>query len=306
MKRITIVLLLLVFTSQAQPVLNAADFPTAYSFRAYRANTAGFTNGSAGANQVWDYSAINIVETNYTITRIPITEMPFYEQFPGANYCETKDDNGYISYSAINLNSNTFESMGYVDGNLIVRYSDTSVVFQFPYTFNTVINDTRLADMPGATPQSYTRTYDAYGTLITPFGTFPDVIRQKLESENATAYIWIDSHNFQVILAGSFDNPQIYFYKDTTNLGVSQNQSKAFSMYPNPTTDAVTIHQNDMAFKVHFVTVCDVSGKVLIAHEILDGDFKSFSLKDFSPGLYIVKIIDAENQVLHTQKIIKQ
>ena len=81
MKRITLLLLLLVSALQAQPILNASNFPTEFSKMGYRANTAGFSNGSAGANQIWDFSAMILEQRNYTMTLIPITSMPFHELF---------------------------------------------------------------------------------------------------------------------------------------------------------------------------------------------------------------------------------
>ncbi len=304
MRIITMLLLLLFTASQAQPILDASDFPTEYSWTAYRTGTTGFTNGSSGANQIWDYSTMDIVETEYTITRIPIAEMPFYDQFPGANYCEKQNDNGFISYSAANLNSNTFESMGYVDGNNVVRYTDTNLVLQFPYTFNTVINDTYLSDIPDATLRSYRRTYDAYGTLITPFGTFTDVIRQKVENLTfgGIGYIWINSVNFQIILSGNFDDSIVYFFKDTTNLGVSQNHSQDFSIFPNPTQGDISIG-NKQNFE-GTATVYDMLGNVVNENKNVALS-NLISLTNCSAGVYFVKITDQNNQVLQTKKIIK-
>ncbi len=304
MKRFTILLLLLVSVSQAQPILTPPNFPTEYSASVYSGNTAGFTNGSAGANQVWDYSEIIIEEIGLTMTVIPIATMPFVEEFPNASYCQKWNDSGSIFYDVYNLNNNTFESMGFADENSYLRYSDTNLIFQFPYTYNTIITDTYLEDTPGSTPDSETKTYDAFGTLITPFGSFPDIIRQKLESNGSVAYTWFDSHTYQVILSGNFDNSVIYFYKDTTNLGINKNENQAFSIYPNPTNDVFTIYnQNNLNHAL--MNVYDVMGKALITTEKSNEDYTNISLKDFSPGLYIVKITNNENQVLYTQKIIK-
>ena len=304
MKRITMLLLLLVSASQAQPVLTAPIFPTEYSVSVYRGSTVGFTNGSAGANQVWDYSQIITELSGLTMTVIPLATMPFLEEFPNASYCQKWSESGSTYYDVYNLNNNTFESIGFADENSYLRYSDTNLIFQFPYTFNTISTDTFLEDRPGSTADSQTRTYDAFGTLITPFGSFPDVIRQKLESNGSVSYTWFDSRTYQVILGGNFDNSEVYFFKETTNLGISKNENQDFSIYPNPTNDVFTIYnQNNLNHAL--VNVYDVSGKALITNEKFNSDYKNISLKDLSSGLYIVKITDNENQVLYNQKIIK-
>lgn len=306
MKRITLLLLLLVSALQAQPILNASNFPTEFSKMGYRANTAGFSNGSAGANQIWDFSAMILEQRNYTMTLIPITSMPFHELFPSANFCEKWNDNGLISYSVYNLNSTSFESLGYVDGNTVVQYTDTALILQFPYTYNAIINDTFLSNIPDATSHSQIRTYDAYGTLITPFGAFTDVVRVKLEGEQSISYIWIDSNTNQVLLGGNFENNVVYFFKDITNLTVNSSESQIFSIYPNPTQNDFILHNTNNFNTDVFVSVYDILGKELVSSIKANGNFNNISLKDFSPGLYIVKITNEENQVLHTEKIIKK
>ena len=64
------------------------------------------------------------------------------------------------------------------------------------------------------------------------------------------------------------------------------------------------IHSTNI-FNEVYVNVYDVLGKALITNEKFRGDYKNISLKDFGSGLYIVKITDNENQVLYSQKIIK-
>ncbi len=294
-----------IILSTAQPVLTGTNFPMEYSSTAYRGSTTGFTNGSSRANQVWDYSAMSLTQTTLSVSLIPVSSMPFQSSFPTANYCYKINDNGLISYDIYKLNNNTFESLGYIDSDILIQYLDTKLIFQFPYTFNTVSNDLYLSNYPDATPQTEIRTYDGYGTLKTSFGTFTNVIRQKVETEGNTSYLWIDSHSFQVILSGNFNDPTVYFYKDN-NLGTSQNQNSIFLVYPNPTHDDFTIHLSNRINFETFISVYDAYGKTLISDEKFNEDYKKISLKDFSSGLYIVKITDSKNQILKTEKIIKQ
>ena len=289
---------ILSLTAIAQPVINVSSFPTEFSMTGYRANTVGYNNGPAGADVVWDYSAIPLSVQDYTMTLIPVSTAPAQDVFTTANYCEKWNLNGHIFYYFYHISTNSFEQLGYIDTDFLGEFMETSIVLQFPYTYNMVINDI-------LTPDSTIRTYDAYGTLITSFGTFPDVIRQKVENGTNNYYIWYDSHTSQMLLKGNFNQSFIYFFKNTTNLAVNQNQSPSFSVFPNPTMGDFAIHSTNILSSEFFVSVYDVTGKILIANEKHTSDFSNVGLKNFKAGLYIVKITDNENQVLYSQKIIK-
>ncbi len=304
MKKIILLFLFLVSVSQAQPVLIADNFPTTYSATAFRAYTNGYTNGGSGANQVWDYSTINLEPLNYSVSLVPSETIPYADSFPTANYCYRFNDNGLFIYDPHLLDASSFESLSYIFDGFPVSYIDNAAIFQFPYIFNSVINDTYLSSIPDAQINSQIRTYDAYGILITPFGTFNNIMRQKIEGNGETNYIWFTNNPFQIIINGNFENDYVTFWKDTTNLSTNQISISTFSIYPNPTNSDVTIHI-DKVFNETYVNVYDVLGKALITNEKFNGDYKNISLKDFASGIYIVKITDNENQVLYTQKIIK-
>ena len=56
MKKLTFILLTsFSICIQAQPVLNASDFPQSFAANAFTASTTGFSNGTAGENQIWDF-----------------------------------------------------------------------------------------------------------------------------------------------------------------------------------------------------------------------------------------------------------
>lgn len=312
MRKNILLILFFVATTHAQPIITDANFPTEYTRIGNRASTVGFTNGSPGANQIWDYSEITLEERNFSYTVIPITSMPFYESFPSANYCEKQNDNGLISYYAYNLNPVTYEYLGFVDGATVGQYVDTSLIVQFPYTFNSEISDTSLSNFPDAIPTTQIRTYDAYGTLITPFGKFDNVIRQKVVQlknifgEGGTGYIWFRSNPFQIIISGNFENQFVYFWKDVTNLSINSVSSPIFTVYPNPTNGDFTIQYNNNFNSEIFATVYDVLGKIVLPEQLLTNEMQNIYSSSLDAGLYFVKITNKENQILQTEKIIKQ
>jgi Secretion system C-terminal sorting domain len=305
MRKSILLFLFFAVTTQAQPVLNAADFPATYSADAYTAPTTGFTNGGSGADQVWDYSTMNLTPANYSYSIVPSETIPLASSFPTANYSYRFNDNGLIFFNMQKLQANSFESLGYIDGNFALNYLDTNLVFEFPYTYNSFFTDTYLPDYPDAELQTITRTYDSYGTLITPFGTFNDVMRQKVEQNGQIGYIWFTNNPFQIIVSGNFENQYVYFWKDTTNLSTNPVSKSVFMIYPNPTTGDFTIYCNNNLNKETFATVYDVLGKIVLPKQKMTNEIQTINSSKFTSGLYIVKITDSDNQLLQTEKIIK-
>lgn len=299
MKKIRILFFVLVYNLQAQPVLEATHFPQQYTADVYKAYTTGYTNGNSGPNQIWDYSDIELLSSNWHISLVSDDTEQLGLMFPGANYFYYWDINGYPYYDTYQLSATSFDYTGYLDWDLIAAYEDFELTYTFPYTYNTVFTDSY-----SFSDQTVTKTYDAYGTLITPYGTFNDVIRQKIEKPSGTTYAWINAQNAQTLLRGTFTNSQVLFFKDTTHLNILENQSQAFMFYPNPVQNDFTIRYEN-ATEEMFVTVCNTVGQLLITNKKLVSSSQVFSLSDLCPGVYIVKITNSQHQVLHTQKIFK-
>ena len=73
-------------------------------------------------------------------------------------------------------------------------------------------------------------------------------------------------------------------------------------IYPNPTSDIINISLTDSGS--HNVFIYDNNGK-LILNRNAEGSEEQISIKDFSKGIYYIKIIDSENRV-DVKSIIKQ
>jgi Secretion system C-terminal sorting domain len=302
MKRmLVLVFLFFGIALHAQPVLNVANFPTEYSANVYRPLTAGFSNGLPGENQIWDYSTISLPTSNQTYSLIPLETIPWATSlFPDTNYCFlylTAGDYNY--YNFYKLTDSSFELLGYIDWDLINVFSNSDIIFQFPHAYNSVINDTSGEN---SADETVTRTYDAYGTFITPYATFQNVIRQKSVTPTNTYYTWYSTNPYEMLATGNFDNYYINFYKNTT-LSVPEHQTKQFEIYPNPTTGAISI-ENPCDVE-GIITVYDMQGNKIIGNKDLLNS-NTLSLKDCSSGLYIVTITNAEGDLLHTAKIIKK
>jgi len=299
-KRLLPIFLFLTAVAFAQPILQADSFlPNGYGIY-YSAPTVGYTNGTPGEN-LWDYSFLPLTQFA-TASIVPLETVPFYEEFPTANFCiKNIDQNMGTYYNLFESDSDSHRLIGYVTPGSYQNYIDDPLtVLQFPLTYNLTYTDTFESNGLGQ-GTFYTRTYDAYGTLVTPFGQYDNVIRQKTVSASGTRYSWFSSNPYFLIIAGNFDSPSVTFYRELS-LGTTQNTKAAFSIYPNPTTADFTIgNQQDAQ---GFATVYDIQGKVIIAAKDLKSS-NTISLKDCNDGVYFVAITDKDNRTLGVEKIIK-
>ena len=104
-----------------------------------------------------------------------------------------------------------------------------------------------------------------------------------------------------------------YGCKDTSDCfnistsGIRQevnNVSTTYSGYPNPTIDQFTINVNNMKESDLEYQLYDITGKVLLKGEILDGKTIIFT-NNIDQAIYFVKIMK-ENTVMKTIKMIKK
>jgi Secretion system C-terminal sorting domain len=304
MKKITFVsALLLSFICFAQPVLNASDFGASYSATTSVADNTGLTPGLSGANRVWDFSSISLSPLG-TVTKVAVSTAPFASTFPTANYCNTFNYFGSTGYEIDKISSTSFEVLGIINSGLVEsNFNANSVkVLQFPFTFNTTFTDT-YQELNDSAPTTIVVTYDAYGTLIMPYGTFTNVIRRKLVENGLTTYDWIKTNPFSFILTADFTSGgTLTAYQPNTLSIFKQTKTKNFSIYPNPTNGDFTI--SNSTFAKGILILYDTLGKVVFT-SVLDNEMLIVSTNDLPSGLYFLKISNSENQIVHSEKILK-
>ena len=100
MKKLYILILFSVctFFTKAQYTLTSAFFPVAGEVeKTWDADTTGFTVGSAGTNQIWNYTGITVSPTAAVTsnTHVAKTSAPNFTAFPSANLASTSDGMNY-------------------------------------------------------------------------------------------------------------------------------------------------------------------------------------------------------------------
>ncbi len=295
------------FASWAQPVANSSNVAANFLADFYYAEATGFSPGGSGPNQTWDFSSLEIIMLGVN-TAVPVESTPFASTFPNANYV-FKYNGAFLPgdrYTYHNLTATKFEqvTMGY-DGSFGATYTDPRTIVTFPYTYNTVFTDTFMAEGDEQIT-NVTATYDAYGTIIMPFGTLNNVIRQKVVTNGQTNYLWYNVSPFYPILQTVLEENAIGVVIDHTQLSVGDNQAQDLMVYPNPVKDEINIRLSEMTGNYTF-TVTNISGQVVINKNLNCNDNSlTFDAQHLTAGIYFLAVTDTITSKTYRRKFIKQ
>jgi hypothetical protein len=171
--------LLIGISLKAQPTLTATGCNPYLGQTFSMVTTSGtpISAGNSGANQTWNLSSITGTPTG-TITMVAPSATPYAASFASANlaYATNGGGVGYLSTS-----STYMRVCGLGSPSATIAYNDLEDILHFPFTYNNTFTDTYSAVFV-TTQQFYRRgtmtaTADGYGTLITPNGTYTNVLR---------------------------------------------------------------------------------------------------------------------------------
>ena len=111
--------------------------------------------------------------------------------------------------------------------------------------------------------------------------------------------------DYNVYIAISHIDEDVYFYKHTAGGGTStadvQLTSTSLSLYPNPTQDIFEIKGLLEAYEI---SILDASGN-LYQTIATTGTSVDIDLQDLPAGMYFVSIVNATNQLISMQKMLK-
>ena len=308
MKKITLIVAVLInFITLAQPILNVSDInPFNITGNSFTATSTTLGVGTAGVNQTWDFSSLVLTALGNTTTN-SVSSAPFASSFPTSNYF-LSNGSANDSFRYYNLTSNILEVTGASsDTQVLVNFANPQTIFVFPFTFNTIVNDTYEVNGNGIAP--VTINYNAYGTVVTAFGTFTDVMRLKKVNDGVISYSWFKVNPYVPIIDARVSNTSStinYTLFQQTNLATTQNEIKQFAVYPNPTSGNISIKNIDFSNKSMFVKVYNMLGNQIINNYKLETESANIDLSNYATGLYFIEIADENNKVLYTEKIIKK
>ncbi len=293
----------------AQPSITSTSFNSYFdagTFYLGSSSTIGI--GAAGANQTWNFSSL-VLTSDGNYSGVAVASAPFSNQFVNANFFVKNTDVGFDDvYDIFTINSAKLDNLGSTtDSGTSLIYTNPRTVYVFPFNYTNSFTDTY--QILGESLINTRITYDGYGTLITAFGTFPNVVRIKTEEGDSVFYTWAIPNPYREIASASIgDNGETYFsIKNNPNLDSGFNQTgNKFTIAPNPfTTDFNVNFSNDLQGNFS-VDVYDLLGNAVIRNQKMEVSSINLSFPEVASGIYLVTLSDDQKKVIATQKLIKK
>jgi hypothetical protein len=302
MKQKIILIAIVAFYTNAysQPVIqDGSNVPTpGYSAPVFSivSSSTEITNG--GANHTWDFSSFTFNPIG-TLSIITPSSAPMGSSFPSSNYAMSLNGN---SFSFFNIGSSKMEVQAWTiaaagSGN---DYSpNPRTIFNFPFSFNDTAFDTW--QKVGGSQNTVTLYYDSYGTLITPSGTYTNVVRiRENYGIGADDYFWYSLNPLIPIAIFDHNTTTLYHIAATQVTGINEqsNMSISANIYPNPANEIVNISNIPIGSTLN---ITDITGKTVFNSTIIT-DQTTISTRDFVNGIYFIRV--ENNGIVSNKKLV--
>ncbi|MGZ3863390.1 MAG: T9SS type A sorting domain-containing protein [Bacteroidia bacterium] len=259
----------------------------------------GVTWNAAGITQQSSTPAIHFVYVNPSTT-------PNGSLFPTANYAQYDPAlTSVIGYEYYNFSADSMTRTGTYDPSTAHEiYSDPDKRLIFPFSYGQSFSDnykktnySNSTTVSSVQTGSRTVTFNGFGTLILPQGSFSNValiseLRTNSLGGNEYTYTWVDINNGNGLLyyhdnAGSITT---VYTLEAVNAIQNIDLSHAVTLAPNPASNNCQLHiqTNDVLVNSE-LSIFDSFGRE-ISKEIFNGNTVNISKRNAAPGLYFYEI----------------
>ena len=263
--------------------------------------TSAVSPGTGGANHTWDFSALAPTTAGYA-TFVTPASTPFAATYPTATRAVKIDiPTGTIYEYDIVSNTKWEQLANNVTATTGDNYSvNPKTMLPFNFHFNDIVIDTFYKNAVG--PYTVTMTYDGYGTIITPYGTFNNVERVKRSfGGNDYYYDWYATSPYVYIVVSYDNNTQQYTFTGSSATGINKlaGSRASVSVCPNPFSGETTVSvktTEDMSRAKLMLT--DVTGRVV---KVLPANKPSITLSrdGLCSGTYFYSIYNNDGCLAH-------
>lgn len=220
--------------------------------------------GMAGSNVTWDFSNL-AVSSGGTFERVEPVTTPYYSKFSACDYV-LKINSSVTFYNYYNLNATKFEWVGFRWGNGMpsINFAPDPLLFMnFPLKYNDKVIDHVKSD----TVYEYDDTVfcDGYGTLKTPYGTYPNTLRIKYTDDGGNSiyewYVTDPAYFTYAMVRIDGGSTRILNYKPTS---IGEIRKTEVKVYPNPAKGHFTVE----GAAGSTIRVTDHTGRLLLSTDI--------------------------------------
>ena len=319
--------------AQAQPTLVAStsnpvvnDAFTVYSF-----TPTANQQGSAGANQTWNFASLSS-STTLTSTMISPTGTPYVTAHPTATIVNKTANTNYEYYKT---SSTIWERQGFYNLSAAYSYENAQTLLSYPLSYTGTFNDTYRGSFSiggtifGFRNGSSTVVADAWGTLTTPAASYTNTLRVKytdsyldstflsgawqVKNYSMTTYLWFKSGIHYPLMGisyvtGASTSSNAYWIR-ATGVGIEENLAAQLNMlvYPNPAQERSTLSLELTEASDVMVRVLDLQGREVIAvpmERYLPGKLQlPLDVANLASGNYLLQaIINDRNATIRFDK----
>jgi hypothetical protein len=282
----------------AQPVIYRDNIAPA-GFHANFAQGAAVTPGPAGADQIWDFSTTTLTIAG-TYQLVDPATTPYVSLVPASNYCAEIVPSGrdamydYFDVQPSKMDK-VAQGMTIGDGEI---YTDFKTDLVFPFVYQQTYSD--FFEKEGGGSGTITRTYDAYGVLITPEQTYEHVVRiHSVWDSGEWLYEWMTTDMVTTVWSLSSAGSRVLVNANTGINTVAFNEADVM-LTPIPAVNNCRINGLDQ--KIADIVVIDITGNIV---KNIRGDVHSFSVNGMLPGVYAARI-KLESGKIITRKLVVQ
>lgn len=331
--------------ASAQITITSTDFASANDTvrTSLSANVQGFNFATTGPNHVWNYQAIVFdsqrLDTFFTIKQVPpvflltffsvanlATKAGVQQLLPGVEIAN--------AWQFVNKGLTNYRDWGYglivADIPLPLRFTTPDLLYNFPLTYNQTYNSNAFLEypLPGVGYISIARNrqnhVDGWGSLTTPYGTFPTLrVRSKVIERDSIyidsigqgisinrsfiEYKWLAKNQKIPLLVATVDSILGTFvvYKDSLRsqtVGIPGNYLSGQSVYPQPFNESFYYHFCPKPDKAVRISLYSAEGRLIYAdveklpEGCSDHLFRWPALLKGAEGLFFMVVADGEKQ----------
>ena len=278
--------------------------------------------GEAGANMVWDYTGLTALQ-NYNGQIVPSVPSTYQDDYPDASWIMELVGNQYY----YNFGPEAFEYFGGVENGISYPYQDPELFYSYPFEFESTHSDESFNSLTiqGLAVERSTSTLsanDGHGTLNMPNEqVYEDVFRirthrviedssitglsttevvQTMFIQNGIAVPVITHTTLIITTTAGSDEYEFLEFMQSYAVEVGVVEPDLFAMYPNPSTERVTIKWEN---SVDVIEVYDGSGRLVESVSHYPGlNVTGIDVSDWNPGVYTVSLTSGEH--VTTKKLV--
>ena len=297
----------------AQPVLvnTMTPFPVGTIDTIYSAAAGSVSPGSSGAGITWDFSSLSPANQG-TIEIVTPSSTPYFSSFPTTTFCAKINPSGGSSqYVYERLTTTRWEQLannyaGVGTGTDYTPNPESSI--EFPMSYLSSFKDTFQKTTGGANTVDV--TYDGYGTLITPFATYTNVVRiKKYWGPGDFDYNWYTTSPSLGIVFSYHGQANSYTLIRAGAATTKASQVAAnFScrLYPNPFSGNATLFINAaQEITPALLVITDLTGRVIKQIPVVSSETK-INADGLVPGLYFYRVTSNYGQVANGKFTVRQ